>query len=285
MKIHAIQTGTVQIKRNQVIGKGLGALRLVNVLFGREWVEPPVPIYAWVIEHDEGMIVVDTGETARTAEPGYFPRWQPYYKIAVRFQVLPEQEIGIQLKQMGIQPKDIKKVILTHMHTDHAGGLHHFPESKIHMYMPEYQRTRGFRGKVDGYLPHRMPNWLSPIPIEFNNGTMGSFDKSWNVTSKGDVKVVPTHGHTPAHVSVIYKMEDIHYFLAGDTSYSEQNLLGKIADGVSPDPNQAINTMQTILDFAKQFPSVYLPTHDPDAESRLKNKQILQIGNKQPTSQ
>src|SRR5678815_6049086 len=110
MKIHVIQTGTVEIKQNQFIGKGSGALRLVNVLFGREWVEPPVPIYAWVIEHAEGVIVVDTGETARTAEPGYFPRWQPYYKTAVRFQVLPEQEIGIQLKQMGILPKDIKKV-------------------------------------------------------------------------------------------------------------------------------------------------------------------------------
>src|SRR6185503_16352595 len=105
MKIHAIQTGTVQVKRHQVIGTGLGALRLVNVLFGREWVEPPVPIYAWVIEHDEGVIVVDTGETARTSERGYFPRWQPYYKMAVRFQVLPEQEVGIQLRQIGIQPK------------------------------------------------------------------------------------------------------------------------------------------------------------------------------------
>ena len=143
--------------------------------------------------------------------------------------------------------------------------------------MPEYQRTRGFRGKVDGYLPHRMPNWLSPIPIEFNDGAMGPFEKSWNVTTKGDVKVVPTHGHTPAHVSVVVRMEDVHYFLAGDTSYSEENLLKKLADGVSPDPNQAIDTMQNILDFAKQFPTVYLPSHDPNSESRLKTKQTLSI--------
>jgi hypothetical protein len=45
-----------------------------------------VPILAWVIEHPEGIIVVDTGETARTAEPGYLPSWHPYYRFAVRFQ-------------------------------------------------------------------------------------------------------------------------------------------------------------------------------------------------------
>jgi len=278
MKIHAIQTGTVEIKKNQVVGKGAGALRLVNVLFGREWVEPPVPIYAWVIEHEEGVIVVDTGETARTSEAGYFPRWQPYYKMAVRFHVKPQDEIGAQLKQMGIKSKDVTKVILTHMHTDHAGRLHDFPDSVIHVNMPEYKRTRGFRGQIDGYLSHRFPNWFSPQPIEFDGGAFGSFDKSWDVTAKGDVKVVPTQGHTPAHVSVIVTLEDINYFLAGDTSYSEENLLRKIPDGVSPDPNQAVETMQKILSFAKQRPTVYLPSHDPNSELRLKNKQTLSVG-------
>ncbi len=278
MKIHIIQTGTVEVKKNQVTGKGNGFMRLANVLFGREWVTPPVPIYAWIIEHDEGVIVVDTGETARTSEPGYFPRWQPYYKLAVRFHVKSEDEIGAQLKKMGVNSKDVKKVILTHMHTDHAGGLHDFPNSVIHVNMPEYNRTRGFQGQVDGYPSQRFPKWLSPQPIEFDGGVVGSFDRSWNVTTKGDVKVVPTYGHTPAHVSVVAKMEDVYYFLAGDTSYMEQNLLDKVADGVSPDPNQAVSTMQKILDFAKQRPTVYLPSHDPNSEARLKNRQVLSAG-------
>ena len=43
----------------------------------RNWTDP-MPIYAWLIEHPEGLIVVDTGESARVNEPGYPPRWHPY---------------------------------------------------------------------------------------------------------------------------------------------------------------------------------------------------------------
>jgi N-acyl homoserine lactone hydrolase len=276
MKIHAIQTGTVRVKKNQIVGKGPRALRLVNILLGRDWMEP-IPIYAWVIEHDEGMIVVDTGDTSRTSEPGYFPRWHPYYNLAVRFDVKPEQEIGVQLERMGIGIKDVKKVILTHMHTDHAGGLHHFPESQIYVNMPEYKRWLGFSGQVNGYLPHRAPTWFSPNTIVFHDKGPGPFQKAWNITSSGDIKVVTTHGHTPAHISVIAASEDVHYFLAGDTSYSEENLLKRIPDGVSPDPDITVDTMQNILKFASSHPTVYLPTHDPDSEKRLNNKTTLPI--------
>ncbi len=277
MKIHAIQTGTVRVKQNQVAGKGAGGMRLANVLFGREWTEP-VPIYAWAIEHNEGVIIVDTGDTSRTSEPGYFPRWQPYYSLAVHFDIKPEEEIGPQLKGMGIGPKDVKKVILTHMHTDHAGGLQHFPESQIYVNMAEYKSTLGFAGQANGYLPHRVPTWFSPQAVPFDGKNHGPFQKTWNVTSNGDVKVLATVGHTPAHISVIAAHEDIHYFLAGDTSYTEENLLKKIADGVSPNPAVTVDTMQNILTFANSHPSVYLPTHDPNSALRLKNKTILPMG-------
>src|SRR5437588_5327960 len=122
MRIHAIQTGTVAIKTRQVSGRGPGALRPYITLLDTTWTEP-VPIYAWVIEHPEGLIVVDTGETARTAEKGYFPRWHPFFRLAARLSVCPDDEIGPQLRRLGIAPRDVRWVVLTHMHTDHAGGL------------------------------------------------------------------------------------------------------------------------------------------------------------------
>ena len=78
MKIHAISTGTVAVKIRQIEGSGRGKRRQLNMLLDREWTEP-LPIYCYAIEHPEGMIVVDTGETAQTADPNYFPVWHPCY--------------------------------------------------------------------------------------------------------------------------------------------------------------------------------------------------------------
>jgi N-acyl homoserine lactone hydrolase len=130
MKIHAIQTGTVAITVNWREGVGHGRRRLLHTILDRRWTEP-LPIYAFAIEHPEGVIVVDTGETALAMAPGYFPRWQPFFRFAVREQVEPEQEIGPQLGRLGIEPSDVRRVVLTHLHTDHAGGLHHFPDTEI----------------------------------------------------------------------------------------------------------------------------------------------------------
>jgi hypothetical protein len=89
MRVHAIQTGTVAVKSRQREGKGRGPARLVSTLIDRNWTDP-LPIFAWLIEHPEGLIVVDTGETSRVTDRGYFPWWQPYFKLGVREWVAPK---------------------------------------------------------------------------------------------------------------------------------------------------------------------------------------------------
>ena len=83
MKIRAIQTGTVAVKTRQREGMGRGKRRLMNTFLDRQWTDP-LPILAWAVEHPEGVIVIDTGETARTSEAGYFPRWHPYFRTGLR---------------------------------------------------------------------------------------------------------------------------------------------------------------------------------------------------------
>lgn len=273
MKIHPIRTGSVQIKRAQREREAGGLLR---VIASREWTDW-LPIYAWLIEHPEGPIVVDTGETARTADPGYFPRWHPYYRFAVHMDVKPEDEVGSQLRRIGVQPDDVKTVVLTHFHTDHAGGLHHFPRSRILVSGADYALARGTLGKLMGYLPQRWPSWFEPVPIPFRSEPVGPFPVSYPVTRAGDVVVVPTPGHTPHHVSVIAHSSDVSVFLAGDTSYTQSLLLDRHADGVSPRPRVALETMDAILRYARSEPMVYLPSHDPDSVARLEARKTLGV--------
>jgi glyoxylase-like metal-dependent hydrolase (beta-lactamase superfamily II) len=276
VKIHAIQTGTVWIKPSQRVGRGRGVLRQVNILLDGTWTEP-LPIYAWAIETDEGVVVVDTGETARSSEPGYFPRWHPYFRWAVKVDVAPEPEVGPQLRGIGIRPDDVRTVVLTHLHTDHAGGLHHFPKSEILVSDEELRLAQGFAGRLRGYLPNRWPAWFNPRPIDFLPEPFGPFDRSQRVTSDSGVVIVPTPGHTPGHVSVIVTLGDVCYVLAGDATYTQQALVEGHVDGVSPSEAVSLRTMQTILRLARERPTVYLPTHDPKSGHRLANAATVQV--------
>jgi N-acyl homoserine lactone hydrolase len=273
-KVHAIRTGLVQVRRAQMESQGTGLTRTTSMLFDEDWSEW-LPIYAWVIEHEEGIILVDTGETSRVHQNGYHPSWHPFYRRAVRFSVHPDEEIGPQLRTLGIAARDVRQVVLTHLHTDHAGGLIHVTGSKTWVSRQELARASGFGGKVQGYLPHRWPKWWQPEFVRFDDRSVGPFRKNMSLTTKGDVLIVPTPGHTPHHISVVV-CGTPSFFLAGDTSYTERLLLEEKVDGVSPDLAIARKTLSQILALAEERPLVYLPSHDPESANRLEQKSVLQ---------
>ena len=247
------------------------------MLLDNSWTEF-LPIYAWLIEHPEGMLVVDTGESAKALQADYFPKWHPYFRSSVKMNVLPEDEIGHQLSALGIKPPDIKKVILTHFHTDHAGGLAYFPDSEFLVSEEEYRIAKSLGGPLRGYLPRHWPKWFAPIPIRFEKVALEAFKYTYPVTTSGDVIVIPTPGHTAAHISVLVRHESCYYLLAGDTTYSEQALIKRQVDGISPNAHLALRTIDNILDFAKNHELVYLPTHDPQSAARLRARQTLVTG-------
>jgi N-acyl homoserine lactone hydrolase len=276
MKIHAIQTGTVEITTKWRKGTGHGRLRLVSTLLDREWTEP-LPIYAFAIEHPEGVIVVDTGETARVSEPGYFPRWQPFFRFAVREHVRPEEEIGPQLEQLGIVPSDVRRVVMTHLHTDHAGGLHHFPNNEILVSSAELDYATGLRGRLRGYPNKRWPTWFRPTLIDLAAVRFGPFPASMALTHAGDVTLVPVPGHSPGQLAVVVQDGDHSVFLAGDSSYTQDALLGGVVDGVGPDEAAERLTHERILAYAAETPTVYLPAHDPETQGRLGARQTIGV--------
>ncbi len=275
LRIHAIRTGSVAIKESQRVGEGTGQIeRQIHILTDKKWTEP-LPIYVWVIEHPEGVIVVDTGETARTAERNYFPEWHPYFKYALRMSVQPDDEIGLQLRTIGISPDDVRWVILTHMHTDHAGGLAHFPKSEILVARGEYELARTLIGRINGFLPTRWPEWFRPHLVDFEPQAFDTFPASFALTKAHDVFLVPTHGHTASHLSVIVQDEGTSIFLAGDTSYTQQLMVNSVVDGVSPSAKVARQTLSRIRNYVQTHPTVYLPTHDPEAIKRLATREVV----------
>jgi N-acyl homoserine lactone hydrolase len=274
MRIHAIQTGRVLVKQAQIGGRGHGLWRQLQPVLSQQWADWS-PTFAWAIEHPEGVIVVDTGAAAHLKS---LPRWHPYFQLAVRFDIEPEQEVGPQLKNLGIGPRDVRTVVLTHLHIDHDGGLAHFPNSRILADAGEIARTAGIKGALLGYLPKRWPQWFDPEPLAWQPAAYGPFSRSARLTEAGDVIAVPTPGHTPDHLSVIVRDGDAQIMLAGDTSYLDSAMLAGTVDGISPDETVARRTLADIRALCAEHPTVYLPTHDPNSADRLQGQHTVTVG-------
>jgi N-acyl homoserine lactone hydrolase len=78
----------------------------------------PIPIVTFLIDHPDGLVLYDTG----WSKPERWPRqWS-----------IPEDELVLsRLAKLGVRPEDIRYVICSHLHLDHAGGLEYFTSSEI----------------------------------------------------------------------------------------------------------------------------------------------------------
>lgn len=276
MKIHGIETGRVKVTERWREGTGTGMRRLLNALFDKNMTSW-LPIYVWVIEHPEGLIVIDTGIPTDANHPRYFPPYMPLVQRAAVFDIAPEEEIGPQMRARGLDPADVRWVVLTHLHQDHDGGLHHFPNAEFIVSQDEWNFASGIKGRLNGYLNQRWPRDFAPTRVDFQQAPMGPFASHANLTKAGDIVLVPTPGHSPGHLSVLMKDGDTALLFAGDTSYTEDHLVRMKADGVGTDIAAEIETHRKILAYAAETPTVYLPSHDPDALQRLEKRTTLRL--------
>lgn len=279
VKITAIQTGTANCHVRQEAGRdGASPLRRkLDIFRDDEWTGPK-PIYSFLIEHPEGLFVVDTGDNAKNSElSGYLPKLNPFFQKMVQIKVAPEEEVGPQLTRLGVDPaRDVKSVLMTHLHHDHTGGLHHFPHTEI-LASDDNIRVSRKKKTMVGALTSSWPRWFDPKGIEFSGGAVGEFARSAPITKDGSIVAVEIPGHMDGQVAFLVDTGELTYALTGDLTYSQELLLDDVVDGVTVDPAMSLISQRKIKALAAEQPLVLLPAHDPGVEQRLPSNAAMLV--------
>lgn len=271
--LHGFSTGTVSLKTKYLDAQGGQLISKINFLLDQEWTAY-MPIMVWVIDHPEGVFVVDTGENARVTEPDYFKqegRLTNYINTrSFRFDIKPEDEIGPQLARLGYSQQDIRQVILTHLHLDHFDGLAYFDQTEVLVHQLEWQ-------KPSFALPSLYPEWFVPAQVAMNASPDSVFTGSTPLTTSGELMLVHTPGHTLGHSSVLVQTEDCHYLLAGDVTYTQTQLLQETHSAGHQSFTLSRETYARVKQYAKKNPLVYLPSHDPESVMRVEKDAVLAL--------
>lgn len=214
VRVHCLVTGRV---RSKVGVRGIRRYLL------DEWCDEALPVNAFLVEHPEGLCLFDTGQTARAAAPGWFPRWHPFFRLS-RFELTPADEVASQLRSIGVEPGSVGTVVLSHLHTDHVGGIDAFKHARVIVHRLEWERATGIGGRVRGYVPERWPDQLEPTLVEFDGEAVGPFRSSFDVATDGRLLLVPTPGHTAGHAALLVRDGEHSWLLAGDLAHTAEEV-------------------------------------------------------------
>ncbi|KAL4884566.1 beta-lactamase-like protein [Aspergillus karnatakaensis] len=290
-----LTTGSVRIRpsmRSQPIST-LSILRRLRSLCDRGWTAP-LPVGVFLIHHPEGLFLFDTGQSPCCNNPGYYPRLALFNTLLSQFEIEPKDGIVAQLRALGIRPTDLKAVILSHLHNDHAGGLEDLlaeaPDLPVYISREHWEAfgEHPVFASVEGATPNHWPEGFAPkivdLDLDLQERPLGPWTQSYPLTADGKICIVDTSGHVPGHISlVVYSDENadgengetqrVTYLLPGDATYGLDLLDKEEPDGINDDPMRALQTLKTIKQFALETAVVILPSHDPDTPRLLAKRQ------------
>ena len=270
VKVHLLSTGGVSVKTKFRNATKTGIWAIVDFILDKNFTEW-MPIWIMVIEHPEGIFVIDTGENADVNNPGYFKpsgyfaNW--FDTTQFKFKVNREEEIGPQLERLNMKTDDVKTVILTHLHLDHIDGLKYFPNTEI--VVNKYEWDKPF-----GDLPKLYPEWFKPTLLELNE-SYDVFDKAYYLTKARDLLLVHTPGHTYGHCSVLLNCDEACIFFGADICYSQQQLLDEKYSGTNAKHALAKSTYAKVKAFGKNRKVIFIPSHEAQASERLQQMSSL----------
>jgi len=209
----------------------------------------PMPIFA--IDTDDGWVLSDTGCDPRAADDPE-GTWGRLAK-AFRIDTTPADFPLARLEENGIPLADVRHVVVSHLHMDHAGGLRFFPDAAIHVQRAELRWA------------------LNPDRLGSAGFLRGDFDHPFldYHLHEGDDEIVPgvhvalTDGHTPGHQSLVVDLPSGRFVIAGDAAYLREQIDRQIPPAVTTDEYAAVRSLARLRAFETRDQARILINHDP----------------------
>ncbi|WP_407410172.1 MBL fold metallo-hydrolase [Methanobrevibacter sp.] len=213
-------------------------------------------IQNYLIDTGDDVILVDTGFSSSYQDPERDDDGIAYNGVTISTYLDAVNELGYDVE-------DITKIILTHKHDDHSGQIGLFPNAKIYV------------SKTDAdALDLKGDN---VVPIEFNDTPYKNFPKSEKIVD--NVYLIEAIGHTMGNSIVIVEKDDLYYMIHGDITYTDEALYENKLSIVFEDIEESRLTLDRVIEFVKNNPTVYLSTHTPYGPENLENKSVIDLEN------
>ena len=193
---------------------GLGRGRLVS--------------HCLLLETDrDGLVLIDTGFGVRDVE-GH-TRLSRSFRAFAGPKLDPAETALAQVTARGLDPRDVRHIVVTHLDLDHAGGLSDFPAAKVHLHAREHAAamTRATLKERERYKTSHWahgPSW--ELYAEDGDTWRGlpAITKLRGIDA--DVALVPMHGHSRGHSAVAVSTGDRWLLHAGDAYFHHAALQG-----------------------------------------------------------
>jgi len=229
-----------------------------------EWVR--VPSFSVLVMHpDVGYILYDTGSTPgdeKDRRPAEARRLLPIIATESDF-------LDAQLANLGLTPKDINTVVISHMHSDHGGGLKFFSHTAAGQNIIVGKRDFEFglvethRSCTEINLAYLRPNF------DFEGLSYKLIEEDMELGP--GVELIMLEGHAPSIIGLILHLESGVFIFPSDAVYTAMNygppmrLPGYIYDslGFARSVNR-LYSLQKTLGARMIFP------HDPVQYTELK---------------
>lgn len=249
-----------------------GGLAMARGLLSRRSTWAYVPIPAFLIDHPgAGPILVDTGLHAGVvADPrdNLGPVASRLYRIAMR----PEQALPAQLEALGIDPLDVRIVVMTHLHFDHASGVAQFPQATFVVSRAEWQAASG-GGTRQGYRARQFDHAFDWRTVDYEHRDVDSFagfGRSVDLLGDGSIHLVSTPGHSPGHQSVVVRLGDRELLLCGDAAMRRSAIEAGELPLFVADEHRYRRSLAEIRRYVEQTPdAVVICGHDAEGWRQL----------------